>query len=59
METSMKALSLVAMAAALLLGAAFVAGQDGPINTTCPIMKGKACKAGVTSTYEGKVIGFC
>jgi hypothetical protein len=45
--------------AALLSFAVLLVPQEGPVNKTCPIMKGKACKPGVTSTYEGKVVGFC
>jgi hypothetical protein len=52
-------MKLVGVAFALLLASAALARQEGPVNKTCPIMKGKACKPGVTSTYEGKVVGFC
>ena len=52
----MKLAALVSLAVLLVPVAV---AQDGPVNKTCPIMKGKACKPGVTSTYEGKVVGFC
>jgi hypothetical protein len=38
--------------------AALLAAQGKPINTTCPV-KGQPIKAGNTSTYKGKTIGFC
>jgi len=53
----MKALSVTA---AILLSAgiawAFQAGK--PVNDTCPV-KGTPIKAGITSTYNGKTVGFC
>jgi YHS domain-containing protein len=44
-----------------LLAVSFVAAgiaSAAPVNTTCP-MSGKDVKAGVTSEYKGKTIGFC
>jgi hypothetical protein len=47
------------VAAAVLLGAGFAwAFQGKPINDTCPV-KGSPIKAGITSTYNGKTVGFC
>jgi hypothetical protein len=41
---------------AVALGAAAQAGA--PINAKCPI-KGTPVKPNITTTYMGKVIGFC
>lgn len=53
-------MKLLRVAVALLLGAgvawAFQAGK--PVNDTCPV-KGTPIKAGITSTYQGKTVGFC
>jgi len=52
----MKALSVVS---AVLLGAGFAwAFQGKPVNDTCPV-KGEPIKAGITSSYNGKTVGFC
>jgi len=52
----MKALRVVT---AVLLGAGFAwAFQGKPVNDTCPV-KGEPIKAGITSTYNGKTVGFC
>ena len=43
----------------VLLGAGIAwAFQGKPINDTCPV-KGSPIKAGITSTYQGKTVGFC
>jgi hypothetical protein len=53
-------MKLLRVAVAVLLAAgvawAFQAGK--PINETCPV-KGTPIKAGITSTYQGKTVGFC
>jgi len=37
-----------------------VAAQAGkPINAKCPLKSDQAAKPDITSTYKGKVIGFC
>jgi hypothetical protein len=47
------------MAPALLLAAGMAwAFQGKPINDTCPV-KGEPIKAGITTTYQGKTVGFC
>ena len=33
--------------------------QDEPINTTCPMMKGKPVKNSITTQYNGKTVAFC
>jgi len=44
---------------AVLLGAtAAWAFQGKPINDTCPV-KGSPIKAGITTTFQGKTVGFC
>jgi hypothetical protein len=32
--------------------------QAKPINDTCPV-KGTPIKAGITTSYKGKTVGFC
>ena len=55
----MKLFIIIRVAAAVLLvvGCAW-AFQGKPINDTCPV-KGTPIKAGITSTYQGKTVGFC
>jgi peroxiredoxin len=36
-----------------------VFADDAPINSSCPLMKGKPLRPGVVSVYQGKTIGFC
>lgn len=43
----------------LSLAAGASSAQDAPINSTCPVMKGKPVKPGITATYKGKTVGFC
>jgi len=52
----MKAFSM-AMAVLLAAGIAW-AFQGKPVNDTCPV-KGEPIKAGITSTFKGKTVGFC
>jgi hypothetical protein len=52
----MKALS-VAAAVLVAAGAAW-SFQSKPVNDTCPV-KGTPIKPGITSTYNGKTVGFC
>ena len=52
----MKALRV---AVAVLLGAGIAwAFQGKPVNDTCPV-KGEPVKANITTTYNGKTVGFC
>ena len=52
-------MKLLRVAVAILLGAGFAwAAQNKPVNDTCPV-KGTPIKAGITSEYNGKVVGFC
>ena len=53
----MKILKAV-LALAGAAGLAIAAPQGKPINDTCPV-KGSPIKAGITSTYNGKTVGFC
>lgn len=49
------AAGVVAVLAAAGVALAF---QGKPINDTCPV-KGTPIKAGITTTYQGKTVGFC
>ena len=52
-------MKLLRVAAALVLGAGVAwAFQSKPINEVCPV-KGEPIKAGITTTYNGKTVGFC
>lgn len=56
----MKSLCSASLTAVLVVAAALsAAGEDAPVNSGCPVMKGKPAKASITSTYEGKTVGFC
>jgi hypothetical protein len=47
------------VAVAVLLGAGLAwAFQGKPVNDVCPV-KGEPVKANITSTYNGKTVGFC
>lgn len=47
------------VAVALLVAAGVTwAFQGKPINDTCPIKKGPI-KPGITTTWNGKTVGFC
>lgn len=52
----MRALRLAAALAVLL---SLAASAKDPENAACPLMRGKPLRPGVTSTYEGHVIGWC
>ncbi len=54
----MKAM-LASLALAVALFAPAAAQDNKPINAKCPVMTEKAAKASITTTYEGKTIGFC
>ena len=52
-------MKILSVAAAVLLGAGIAwAFQGKPINDTCPV-KGTPIKAGITTTWNGKTVGFC
>jgi hypothetical protein len=52
-------MKLFGVATALFLAAGVVwAFQGKPVNDTCPV-KGEPIKAGITTTYNGKTVGFC
>ena len=51
--------TVIAALFTLSLSLAAAAPQDEPINKTCPMMKGKPVKPGITSQYNGKTIAFC
>ena len=54
-----KLLAAVGVAMAIFTMVAVATPQDKkPINTKCPV-KGDPIKAGITTEYEGKVVGFC
>jgi hypothetical protein len=56
MRRLLAGLSLVA-AFALVAG---VTAQEGkPVNAKCPVKTDQAAKADITTTYQGKTIGFC
>ena len=56
----MNGLRLACLTAVLCVAGILTASADGtPINKTCPVMRGKPIKSGVTLTYEGRTIGFC
>lgn len=56
----MKGLHLVCLTSVLCVAAILPASaEEAPINKTCPVMKGKPIKSGVTMTFEGRTIGFC
>ena len=49
----------VGLAAVLAVAmAATASAQSGPVNAKCPV-KGTGAKGSITTTYKGKVIGFC
>ena len=49
----------VSVVIAVLLAAGFAwAFQGKPVNDVCPV-KGEPIKAGITTTYNGKTVGFC
>lgn len=52
----MKTLTMGLAAAAVFALSASAWAQA--VNTTCPV-KGQAAKPNITTTYKGKVIGFC
>jgi YHS domain-containing protein len=52
----MKAFAGIAAALAAV-GLAWAATQAA--NTTCPVKKGEAVKAGITASYKGKTVAFC
>jgi hypothetical protein len=52
-------MKLFRVAIAVFLAAGFAwAFQSKPVNDTCPV-KGEPIKAGITTTYNGKTVGFC
>ena len=52
-------MKLVRVAVALFLGAGMAwAFQGKPVNDECPV-KGTEIKAGITSVFNGKTVGFC
>ena len=53
-------MKLVKVAVALFLGAGIaVAFQAKPINETCPVKTGKEINKSITTTWNGKTVGFC
>ena len=47
------------MAVAVFLAAGIAwAFQGKPVNDECPV-KGEPIKPGITTTYNGKTVGFC
>ena len=55
-KSKAKELAIAAMARAR---DAAMAKTMKPINSMCPVKKGRAIANGLTTTYRGKVIGFC
>lgn len=56
----MRGIPLAVLAASLFIASSLPASaDDGPINKTCPVMRGKPIKGGVTLRFEGRTIGFC
>ncbi len=52
-------MKLLRVGVALFLGAGMAwAFQGKPVNDECPV-KGEPVKAGITTTYNGKTVGFC
>jgi hypothetical protein len=52
-------MKLFRVVAAVLLGAgAAWAFQGKPVNDECPV-KGEPVKPGITTTWNGKTVGFC
>ena len=47
------------LAVLLVAASATLAGDEGAVNATCPVMLGKRVRKSVFSVYEGKTIGFC
>jgi hypothetical protein len=46
------------VSAVLLAAGVAWAFQGKTVNDTCPV-KGEPVKAGITTTYNGKTVGFC
>lgn len=56
----MKRLHLACLTAVFCVAAILSASaEETPVNKTCPVMKGKPVKSGVTMSFQGRTIGFC
>lgn len=57
-EIMRKLLTALGLLVAIGLAVGLSAQEGKPINAKCPV-KGEPAKADVTTTFQGKVIGFC
>lgn len=48
-----------ALAVAFVAAMTAAAQAQTPVNAKCPVKTGSNAKSSITTTYQGKIIGFC